>query len=272
MAPVIQPLSVTLNGVWAGYQKRPVLENVSLTIDPGDFVGIIGPNGCGKSTLLKVMIGLVKPAQGQVFVGGLPPEKLRRRIGYLPQLTQIDFNFPATVWDVVLMGRYGKIGIGRPPQPNDRAAAKAAIEKVGLAALSGTAIGQLSGGQRQRVFIARAIAQEPDLLVLDEPITGVDVTTQHALSHLLEELNGNGITIVSTTHDLNCVASSFNRVVCLNNRLVASGSPEEVLNPKILNETFGSHLLMTTVGDRLVSMHEHGHEHWHEHETEAGGK
>src|SRR5262249_33101153 len=156
-SPAIQPLSVTLNGVWAGYQKRPVLENVTLAIDPGDFVGVIGPNGCGKSTLIKVMLGLVQPAQGPVFLGGLGPRENRRRIGYLPQLTQIDFNFPATVWDVVLMGRYGKLGLGRIPQAKDREAAAAALERVGLAALKDTPIGQLSGGQRQRAFIARAI-------------------------------------------------------------------------------------------------------------------
>ncbi len=252
-----QPLSVTLNSVWAGYQKLPVIKDITLTIAAGDFVGVVGPNGCGKSTLLKVILGLLKPAAGTVSVGGLSPDKVRKRIGYLPQLTQIDFNFPVTVWDVVLMGRYGRLGIGRSPGESDRSAALAAIARVGLADHAKLPIGQLSGGQRQRAFIARALAAEPDLLVLDEPITGVDVTTQHALSHLLEELNSHGITIISTTHDLNCVASSFNRVVCLNNRLVAFGSPEEVFNRQTLNETFGSHLLLTAAGDQLFAGHEH---------------
>jgi ABC-type Mn2+/Zn2+ transport system ATPase subunit len=266
-----QPLSVNLNGVWAGYQKRPILHDVTLSIAAGDFVGVIGPNGCGKSTLLKVMLGLVKPVRGEVHIGDMTPEKARKRVGYLPQLTQIDFNFPATVWDVVLMGRYGRLGMARMPQADDRKAALAAIEQVGLNAQAKLPIGQLSGGQRQRAFIARALAQEPDLLILDEPITGVDVTTQHALSHLLEELNHQGITIISTTHDLNCVASSFNRVVCLNNRLVANGSPEAVLNQSILNETFGSHLLMAG-GDRLLSVHEHDDEglHGHSHGVNEG--
>lgn len=246
-----------MNGVYAGYRRVPVITDITLSVAAGDFVGVVGPNGCGKSTLLKVILGLVKPASGEVTVGGLPPDSVRRRIGYLPQLTQIDFNFPATVWDVVLMGRYGRLGIGRGPGRADRDAAAAAIDRVGLANLAAAPIGQLSGGQRQRAFIARAIASEPDLLMLDEPITGVDVTTQHALSHLLEELNSSGITIISTTHDLNCVASSFNRVVCLNNHLVAFGSPDEVLNLEILNETFGSHLLMTTAGDRLLAVHGH---------------
>ncbi len=244
-----QPLSVQLNGVYAGYRKKPVIENITLVIAPGDFVGVIGPNGCGKSTLLKTIVGLVKPASGTVAVGGMPPGKQRKRIGYLPQLTQIDFNFPASVWDVVLMGRFGKLGVGTMPADVDKDKAEKAIERVGLAACKQTPIGQLSGGQRQRVFIARAIAQDPDLLVLDEPITGVDVMSQHALSHLLEEVNGRGITIVTTTHDLNCVASSFNRVVCLNHRLVAEGQPEDVLTQDILNETFGSHLLIMGQAD-----------------------
>ncbi len=262
------PLSINLVNVWAGYRRQPILADISLSIAPGDFVGVIGPNGCGKSTLLKVILGLVKPARGEVTVGGQPPDKVRSRIGYLPQLTQIDFNFPLTVWDVVLMGRYGKLGLVRRPSPADRAAAQAAIERVGLADLRHLPIGQLSGGQRQRAFIARAIAAEPDLLVLDEPITGVDITTQHALSHLLEEVNQGGITIVNTTHDLNCVASSFNRVVCLNNRLVAFGTPEEVLTRDILNETYGSHLLMAAGGDRLFPLHDHTEAGEHSHAVE----
>lgn len=248
-------LSVQLNGVSAGYQERPVLQDITLAIEPGDFVGIIGPNGCGKSTLLKVILGLVKPAAGQVLIGGLPSARQLERIAYLPQLTQIDFNFPASVWDVVLMGRSSKIGFGKWPGKGDKLTAERALDRVGLSALRNVPIGQLSGGQRQRAFIARAIAQEPDLLVLDEPITGVDVTSQHALLHLLEELNGKGLTIISTTHDLNCVASSFNRVVCLNHRLVAEGPPEQVLTQDILNETYGSHLLVVAHGDHQAFAH-----------------
>lgn len=258
-----QALSVELKDVWAGYQKRPILHDITLSIAAGDFVGIIGPNGSGKSTLLKVILGLIKPAQGQVLIGGEPPKKMRTRMGYLPQLTQIDFNFPATVWDVVLMGRYGKLGLGRIPRQQDKQVALNALKRVGLQAIKDTPIGQLSGGQRQRVFIARAIAQEPDLLVLDEPITGVDVTTQHALSHLLEELNSRGMTIITTTHDLNCVASSFNSIICLNNRLIAAGSPQAVLTQDILNETYGSHLLMQAIGDPQSTQYDEKHLHHH---------
>lgn len=259
-----------MSGVWAGYRKQPILKDISLNIEPGDYVGVIGPNGCGKSTLLKVILGLVAPAKGEVLVGGLPPAKMRKRIGYLPQLSQIDFNFPATVWDVVMMGRYGRLGLGRIADEQDRQAARSAIEQVGLSRQVAAPIGQLSGGQRQRAFIARALAQEPDLLVLDEPITAVDITTQHALTHLLEELSNSGITIISSTHDLNCVASSFNRVVCLNNRLVAIGAPEDVFRQDILNETYGSHLLIANAGDRpgLISGHGHEHAHSHTHEVE----
>jgi ABC-type Mn2+/Zn2+ transport system ATPase subunit len=267
-----QPLSVSLSGVWAGYRQQPILKDITLTIDPGDYVGVIGPNGCGKSTLLKVILGLIQPAKGEVLVGSSPPAKMRKRIGYLPQLSQIDFNFPATVWDVVMMGRYGRLGLGRAAGQQDKEAARAAIEQVGLSGQLAAPIGQLSGGQRQRAFIARALAQEPDLLVLDEPITAVDVTTQHALTHLLEELSNSGITIISSTHDLNCVASSFNRVVCLNNRLVAIGAPEEVFRQDILNETYGSHLLIANAGDRPGIVSGHGHEHGHTHGPETGDR
>lgn len=243
-------LAIQLSGVSAGYQASPVLNNISLVIEPGDFVGVIGPNGCGKSTLLKVILGLIKPASGQVKLGDMPPEKMRRKVGYLPQLTQIDFNFPASVWDVVMMGRFGLrhgfLDQIRPISEKDKKVTREALDRVGLADLADRPIGQLSGGQRQRAFIARAIAQEPEVLLLDEPITGVDITSQHALLHLLEELNSRGITIISTTHDLNCVASSFNRVVCLNHKLIAEGPPNQVLTQEILNETYGSHLLVMT--------------------------
>jgi len=239
-----QPLSVSLNGVFAGYNGKAIIADITLDIAPGDFVGVIGPNGSGKSTLLKVIVGLITPWQGKARISGDSPEKARKRIGYLPQLTQIDFGFPANDFDVVMMGRYGNLGFCKRPGKADKEAVDAAIARVGLSEKQMAPIGELSGGQRQRAFIARAIAQEPDLLVLDEPITGVDLSTQHALSGLLEELNKAGVTIISTTHDLNCAASSFNKVVCLNNRLVAQGSPEQTLTPQILNETYGSHLLV----------------------------
>lgn len=235
--------AIRLEGVCAGYYGRDVLDEVSFAVECGEFVGIIGPNGSGKTTLLKVIAGLLEPQCGVVEVLGGPPGH-SRSIGYVPQAESVNWSFPVTVFDVVLMGVYGKLGLFHNPHQRDRAAAFAALEEVGMREYAGAQIGELSGGQQQRVFVARSLVQNPELLLLDEPISGVDATSQHAIFTLLEERQRKGMTIVATTHDLSCVATWFGKVLCLNHRVIAYGPPNEVLTDETLSATFGSHVLV----------------------------
>jgi zinc transport system ATP-binding protein len=225
---------------------------VSLTVYQGEFAAIIGPNGAGKTTLIKVVLGLVRPDSGMVKVFGVPRDELgplKAKIGYVPQIFTIDLNFPVTVFEVVLMGLYGKIGVGRRPSEEDRRAALAAIEKVGITDLKDRPIGRLSGGQRQRAFVARALANNPDLLVLDEPTTGVDVATTFNLYSLLHKLKNEGITIVLVSHDVGVVAEYADTVACLNRTLVAHCKPGDPRCAMALREMYGAE----------VAFFHHGH-------------
>ena len=243
------PVAIAFEGVCAGYFGRDVLDEVTFSIDRGDFVGIIGPNGSGKSTLLKAIAGIHPIQCGSATVLGADPSHLdRRRIGYVPQIETVNWAFPVSVFDVVLMGRYGKIGLFKRPSRKDVEAARAALDEVGMIDRADSLIGQLSGGQQQRAFVARALVQEPDLLLLDEPIAGVDAGSQHAIFTLLEQRNHAGMTIVATTHDLSCVATWFGKVLCLNHRVIAYGPPSDVLNKETLSATFGSHPLIIGQG------------------------
>jgi len=237
--------AVSLNDVCAGYFGRDVLDGVTFEVHSGELVGIIGPNGSGKSTLLKVIAGLLPVQCGSVDIFGQPAQRVPHRlIGYVPQSESVNWSFPVTVLDTVLMGTYAQLGFFRRPGPAEREAALRALEQVGMSAYADTQIAQLSGGQQQRVFIARALVQRPKLLLLDEPIAGVDATTQHAIFTLLEDLQREGTTILVTTHDLSCVAEWFDNVLCLNHRVIAYGPPEQVLTQETLSATFGSHLLL----------------------------
>jgi ABC-type Mn2+/Zn2+ transport system ATPase subunit len=236
-APIIQ-----LDRVHVTFQDLLVLEDVSLSVPPGDFLAIIGPNGAGKTTLLRVILGLVRPASGDVRVFGKAPWDLngeRRRIGYVPQVLTVDVNFPVRTSEAVLMGRYGRIGLVRRPSADDRVAARRAMERVGIAELADRSIARLSGGQRQRVFLARALANDPDLLLLDEPTTGVDVAATESLYELLRSLHEEGITILVVSHDVGVVASYVDGVACVNRRLVAHGRPDEVLGSEELAQMYG---------------------------------
>jgi ABC-type Mn2+/Zn2+ transport system ATPase subunit len=236
--------ALSLRGVCAGYFGRDVLDEVAFDVDVGEFVGIIGPNGSGKSTLLKVIAGL-HPAQcGSVSIFGGPPDPRRRIVGYVPQAESVNWTFPVTALDVVLMGRYGRLGLFRNPRKADVESARDALAEVGMADRAASQIGELSGGQQQRVFVARALSQDPQLMLLDEPIAGVDATSQHAMFTLLEERQRRGMTIVASTHDLSCVATWFDKVLCLNHRVIAYGTPGEVLNDETLSRTYGSHVLV----------------------------
>ncbi len=237
--------AIWVSDICAGYFGRDVLDEITFSVAQGEFVGIIGPNGSGKSTLLKVIAGLLPVQCGSVRIFGESPSPHARHIlGYVPQSEAVNWSFPVTVFDVVLMGTYSQLGFLRRPSSAERAAAAEAIEQVGMQDYVDTQIGQLSGGQQQRVFVARALVQRPKLMLLDEPIAGVDATTQHAIFTLLEELQQQGTTIVATTHDLSCVAEWFDRVLCLNHRVIAYGPPSTVLTRETLFATFGSHVLL----------------------------
>jgi zinc transport system ATP-binding protein len=241
MTAATQPI-IQMDRVTVTFQDVLALDEVSLTVPAGAFLALIGPNGSGKTSLLKVVLGLVRPKAGTVLVFGKPPWELdgdRRRIGYVPQMTSVDLNFPVRVAEVVLMGRYGRIGLLHGPSPEDRAAADRAMEHVGLADLGDRPIAKLSGGQRQRVFLARALANEPDLLLLDEPTTGVDPGAGESLYELLGQLHQAGMTIIVVSHDVGVVASYVDGVACLNRRLVAHGRPAEVLGSKELAQMYG---------------------------------
>ena len=251
--------ALDIRGLWAGYGHNTALENVSLQVPAGDILGIIGPNGSGKSTLFKTALGLLEPWQGEVRVFGEPARSQRFLVGYMPQMELVDWEFPVTVFDVALMGRYGRLGLFRRPSRVDRLAAEEALERTGVARLRKRLVGELSGGERRRVLLARAIANRPSLLLLDEPLSGLDATAQHQLLDNIRELQADGTTVVLSTHDLSCVSSACHHAACLNRRLVAYGRPEDVLTESVLGETFGTHLLLVHLDGQAYAYQHHSH-------------
>jgi zinc/manganese transport system ATP-binding protein/zinc transport system ATP-binding protein len=225
-----------------GYRQDVVLEDVSLQVKEGDFVGLLGPSGSGKTTLLRALLGAVTYHQGEVWVDGKRVNGKRPRVGYVPQLETVDWNFPVTVEEVVLLGRT----MDGPFLPwngrRDREIAGEIMHRLGIADLARRHIRQLSGGQQQRVFLARALVSSPKLLLLDEPTSGVDIKTRDEMLHLLDELNHQDVTVVMTTHELNAVAAHLPWVVCLNGRVVAEGPPADVFTPEILRRTYGAEM------------------------------
>jgi len=250
---------VELTGVTVGYGLRPALEDVSLTVEGGALIAIFGPNGGGKSTLLKVIAGVLRAWSGSVTVFGGPAGASARRVAYVPQGELVDWRFPVSVWDVAMMGRYPRLGPGRRAGRNDRMAVETALEQVGMAGHARTQIGSLSGGQRRRAFLARALASEPDLYLLDEPVTGVDVTTQEDLMAVLTRESAAGRTVLATTHDLALAAHHFRRVIGINRRVLADGPASLVLDPEVLARTYGGHLLVLS-GRTLVMDDAHHHD------------
>jgi manganese/zinc/iron transport system ATP- binding protein len=221
------------------YGDKPVLWDVDVEVPVGTLTAIVGPNGAGKTTLLRSILGLVKPAAGQALVLGRPYREQRRLVAYVPQRGSVDWDFPTDVRDVVLMGRYGRIGWVRRPGRRDREAADEALRQLGIEHLASRQISQLSGGQQQRVFLARALVQEAELYLMDEPFQGVDATTELAIVELLRALREHGKTIVCVHHDLQTVAEYFDRVVLLNVRTVAAGTVEEVFTEENLRLAYG---------------------------------
>jgi len=247
-----------LGGVSFSYGTQSVLHAIDLQVLPGQFSGIVGPSGSGKTTLLKLLLGAVVPATGTVG------RRCGLRVGYVPQVDQINWSFPVTVEECVLMARTPNRGTGRRlpwPSSTERAEVREALSRLGIEALGRRHIRELSGGQQQRVFIARALLGRPDLLLLDEPTSGVDVHTRHEILHLLDDLNHGGLAIVLSTHDLNGIASHLPHLVCLNNEIIGSGSPLDVLTEDVLERTFGARLsILTHAGLPLVvDAYEHRH-------------
>ncbi len=242
---MIQQPVIELRDVWVTYDDIPALEGVDLRVMPYDFLGIIGPNGGGKSTLLKVILGLVTAGSGVVTVLGTRPESSRRSVGYVAQRPAFSPDFPASVWDVALMGRCGKRGLVRRYNADDWAAAEAALRRVGMLHLRGNQIGSLSGGEQQRVFIARALAGEPRILLLDEPLASIDLAMQADFYELLRDLRRT-LTIVMVSHDIGAVSVHVDTIACLNRRLFHHGSKE--LTPEVLEATYECPVQLITHG------------------------
>ena len=236
-APAIEVTDLTV-----AYGDVPVLWDVDLTVPTGVLMGIVGPNGAGKTTLVKAILGLVRPAAGQVLVGGRPYVAGRSGVAYVPQRGTVDWDFPTGVLDVVMMGRYGALGWIRRPGRRERERAHDALSKLGIAALADRQISQLSGGQQQRVFLARALVQDADVYVMDEPFQGVDATTERAVVELLHSLRAERKTVVAVHHDLQTVPEYFDWVTLLNVRRVASGQVEEVFTEENLRACYGAPL------------------------------
>jgi manganese/zinc/iron transport system ATP- binding protein len=247
MAPLLDIHDVTV-----AYHRRPVLWDVDLTINEPQLAAVCGPNGAGKSTLIKAALGLVPMASGQVQVFGQPVSAVRKRIGYVPQRESVDWDFPVSVLDVVLMGTYGQLGWIRRPGKVERQWARQCLEKVGLGSYERQQIGQLSGGQQQRVFLARALAQKSDIYFMDEPMAGVDASTERTIFQVLRDLRSEGKTIIAVHHDLRTVPQYFDYVVLLNVRLVAAGPTAVAFTPENLRKTYGGRLALLDAASEAV--------------------
>lgn len=236
-----QPLAIEVNDVSVKYGDVQVLENVSFSIEHGVMVALVGPNGAGKSTLFKAILGLIPISSGEIYIHGLPFARIRGELAYIPQSEQVNWLFPLTSADVVMLGRQRKIGWFKKPSQTDREVVDASLERVGLSDRRESLITELSGGQRQRLFVARALAQEAHTLLLDEAFSGVDIASQEGLMDMLNSLAEEGKTILLSTHDLTNMSGRFDLCCCLNKHVCAFGKPSEAFTPEVLEELYGTH-------------------------------
>ncbi|HJN09814.1 MAG: metal ABC transporter ATP-binding protein [Pirellulaceae bacterium] len=249
--PSSAPLSI--HDMTVAYHRKPVIWDIDYNAPPGQLVAIIGPNGAGKSTLINAVLNLVPKASGEVRIFGEPYPKQRSRVGYVPQRESVDWDFPVCALDVVVMGMYRKIGWFRPVTRRHRLQAMQSLDRVGMADYARRQISQLSGGQQQRVFLARALAQDADLYLMDEPFAGVDAATERAIVDILRELRSRGKSTLVVHHDLQTVSEYFDHVVLLNMRLIASGPTEEIFTRENLRKTYGGKLaLLDQVGHQMT--------------------
>lgn len=254
-------IAIDIKDLSVFHNSRPTLEDISLEITAGSFVGILGPNGAGKSTLLKVILGLIRPDTGEVRIFGQTPQQLRRSkqiIGYLPQRPLTNPHFPVSVLDVVLMGRYGIMGLGRRPSPRDQEIARHQLDLVGMSGRAGSTIGELSGGEQQRVFIARALSVEPKLLILDEPTISLDACAQDELYEMIHRLQERmELTVVMVSHDIGAISEHVGDIVCLNQRIYVHQPPP--VGRLGLEKTFGcsvEYLFHGEIPHRVVRIHD----------------
>jgi manganese/zinc/iron transport system ATP- binding protein len=242
--------AIRLTNVSVAYGARTVVQDITATLHPGTVVGLLGPNGAGKTTLLKALLGVLPLAQGTVLIHETSPREAWHHVSYLPQHEDVNWDFPVSVLDVVLMGRVRALGWLTTPRAQDRTLALETLARVDMEGLAGRQIGQLSRGQRQRVLLARALAQGGDVVILDEPLAGVDATTQETILRLLGDLRRAGALVLMSTHDLGAAVDTCDQLLCLNNRLIAFGPTRAVFTPDVVRATYGR--LVAFVGGGAV--------------------
>lgn len=238
------PARLEVEQIQVSYNGKPALFDISFQVPHGAQVAVIGPNGAGKSTLFKALVGLLPVQSGRIMIHGRMLGHHKDCVAYVPQREEVDWRFPVNVTDVVMMGRYGKQSWLKRPGPTDHQVVRNSLEHMGITRLANKAIGDLSGGQQQRVFLARALAQEPHILLMDEPFTGVDVTTQESTLAVLDDLRRDCVTVLVSTHDLGLAKEHFELVLLLNHRLIAFGTPEQVFTAVNMRQAFGSQALI----------------------------
>jgi manganese/zinc/iron transport system ATP- binding protein len=244
--------ALEIHDLTVAFDRKPVLWNIDMLIPQGKLIGIIGPNGAGKSTLIKAVMGILPLSSGYVKIFDKDIEDVRSKISYVPQRESVDWDFPASVMDVVLMGRYAKLGLFKRPRKADREVAMDCLRKVGLEAFAHRQISQLSGGQQQRTFLARALAQQADIYFMDEPFAGVDAATEKTIISLLRSMTQTDKTVMVVHHDLHSVSQYFDWVIMLNTRLVAYGPTKATFTQKNLHETYGGKLtILSDVADLI---------------------
>jgi len=260
----VEPARLEFRGVSVRYAARTALDDINLQVPHGARVAVVGPNGAGKSTLFKALVGLLPLDAGNIYIHGMPLGHHLDCVAYVPQREEVDWRFPVTVRDVVMMGRYGRLGLLKQPGQQDKAAIQQALDKMEISHLANRSIQDLSGGQQQRVFLARALAQQPHILVMDEPFNGVDAVTQEATLRLLKDLTTRDVTMLISTHDFALAREHFDLVLLLNRKVIAFGPPADVFTTEHISRAFQSQMLRmegALVVDQCCSEDDHHHTH-----------